>query len=361
MAENITSTTVNLNELAVSNAFKGYGTDNSNVVPENTPYTASIGWMDALASGAAARRVKSVLEYKEDCTTGDGYIVIGKEAYTTLPEDTGGACCYRPSLEMEAKQYLAKPARICMERCYTEDELDTLKDRKVLPIDANPLALTGTNWYERDIQEFSNLATMFLERTVALGQKDISAPLLRPFPGLLDVINKESTITLDGSNLLSTIKTIDCTDSFVQGDWLVLGNAIGIKAFNQAMATFSEKAGYTPGFKYQTQEFKSAIFSLESMTTELWILDLNKVGLILDGAPTFNLNELTARETYSDSDPCYQVCVQFKRRGFVFSTGLNSVFRVQNVGVGVDCASVIGRFAPLANQFTLIPSFENEA
>lgn len=334
----------------------GRGVDNSDTTAELSEIEG-YEWINDLVQSPATQRVTSNLQVEKNCDTGELEIVVGKQGYTTSLIDDTTECCWENKMSMFGKLWTASLYELCFKDCFTRKQWVMLEMAGRRSIDANVLKINATNYFEEREELNRRIFAFLTARNILLGQTDVSGNGLKPAAGVLDFIARNSTISIDGSDMMGTVQTVMCNVDRLGGKWLVLGNKIGIDEFRMALERYSQATNRQVSDNFTLRVVSGIDFDFEKNQTELWLINLNDTGLLLQHP--VNNPEIVMDNTFG-SDPtvedCYAICNRMFNYFTVFSRGYNGFMRITGITPVNACVSELGRFAHLINADTFAPA-----
>lgn len=317
-------------------------------------------WLAYLINGSASRRFRNAIVVQVD----DGNeckfrFKIGDQANLVPVTIDGTPCCVKLP-EMEGRSFYADMMEICTEDCMDSDRMFMLQQisGQQLNMQPNVLDLKGTDAYQRRIDLLRRVEVFQFAREVLFGEKDVFGDGLTPALGIQELLSHASVVNQDGTNLIGAILAVDCFLKAFPGDWLVLGNRFAIDALNTTLDQIRTETGRSllTGLKTGTVD----MYDLhDDWTSDLVLLNLDHVGIMgnnlrLDPNASTIETEQTIRDDQS-LGACKTICNRIRRRFAVVTDDYNSVIRITNVALPVECLPVVGRIANRVGIETMLP------
>lgn len=291
--------------------------------------------------------------------------------WTTDPEDTGEECCWVP-LKFD-KCCSTTPLNIlCLKDCDSVFNKLVKRDLNVTSRTAmEGIARAGESveTVERRIAKLS--FAFFQAQTAILGMDDTYANPLKPFHGLMQVLENPAIQTLYAYDILGVFEELGCRlDVLGYLDGFVIWVHPLIKASIDAVVTKGQNGEYPAGWsKSNGLRFKGipirgdkrVPIDLTSMTGEAWLLDENSVGLFM--ASNFMVTDRFIFDTSIEhvTDKCGANCTYYYNYGGAFGNNANRLAKIVGLPVNNACGSVIGDLEGLIVPTTLIPAGVVEA
>lgn len=201
--------------------------------------------------------------------------------------------------------------------------------------------------------------------TVILGTMNTSDNIVKPFHGLLEVLQNDAVISIDGSNLLAAFDSLRCRLAVLGGTgWKFAIHPLLYRTLDEVVRPDERgnlPSGWTRSgetFRFDGIEFiqdKLVPVDLEEMTGDIWLIDGESTGLFL-GYNVGNEKEISKDFTeQSLEDGCGQFCYYLYNYGTVANNNANRIMVISNVPVSSACTE-IADLASLINPTTLVPA-----
>lgn len=201
--------------------------------------------------------------------------------------------------------------------------------------------------------------------TMILGTRATSDNIVKPFHGLLEVMQNDAVISMSGANILGAFDSLGCRLDVLGGDgWVFALHPLIMNAL-RAVVVADERGNYPNGWSRSgdTLRFKGHGFiedklvpiDMENLTGDIWILDGSAVGAFLG----YNIgNEMEIRNDFTEQskeDGCAQLCTYLYNFGTVASNNANRIMVISNVPISSACTQ-IADLASLIVPTTLVPA-----
>lgn len=324
----------------------------------NTPMTTKM-------RAAASRGLGSL---HKDAKTGEWVLEFPYTVGTLPPDDTTGACCWVP-LEI-AKCGGKVPLRLlCLKDC--ENIMDDLinKNRTGGSNDLlNVFLRPGETVKDARVRMAKNSMAFFTAYNMINGTINGGTTHLKPFHGLLEVLESADVIKKDGANILGAFDSLACRWSVLGGGNYIIAvhplTKMGIEAVIVEGKNNKLPAGWTRNG--DALSFRGAPVIADKVvpvdvtkgTGEAWILEANSVG-------TYMATDLIPAEPYiyhdftSTNDPakgCAGKCDYYYNLGTVFNTNPNHLAVVHSIPLSANCqGDTLFGFDKLISPDTLVP------
>lgn len=205
----------------------------------------------------------------------------------------------------------------------------------------------------------------YLAHTAILGTSATSDNITKPFHGLLEVLQNDAIISLDGSNIAAAFASLSCRLDVLGGsDYVFALNPLIYGTLLREIVP-NEYGQYPADWSRNGDElrFKGIGFLRDKLvpvnmtagTGDIWLLSGDAVGLFFG----FNLsNPYEIRNDFTEqtkADGCGQVCTYLYNFGTVANNNANRIMVISGVPISSACTE-IADLAGLINPKTLIPA-----
>lgn len=199
--------------------------------------------------------------------------------------------------------------------------------------------------------------------TVILGTTGTSDNIVKPFHGLLEILQNNAVVSVSGSNILAAFASIGCRLDVLGGsEWNFAVNPLIYRSIEEVVVPDANgvlPAGWTKdgGLKFNGIGFiqdKLVPVDMTNMTGEIWLVDGEATGLFL-GYNVGNEKEIEDFTEQTKANGCGQVCHFLYNYGTVANNNANRVMVISGVPVSSACTE-IADLAGLINPGTLVPA-----
>ena len=275
----------------------GIGTDYSDNSPAN-PFQNVFPLVSWLMNTPASRKMQGAMNRgawsvtkKED---GKFYIQLPFTYGTAEPKSTQGECCWVP-LDLAKCGSNAPLALLCLKSC--EPIMDSLVN-ETRKIKANDMVCYFQREGEtiKEAQKRMDLISMayFTAINVILGTMSTGTPTLKPFHGLLEVMENKAVIKIVGTNVLSAFDSVGLRLAALgDGDYKFACHPLVLEGIKSVIVPGKFNGEYPDGWtrNKETGEvaFKGHGFIADKLvpcditkgTGDVWVLEGNTVGLVM--------------------------------------------------------------------------------
>lgn len=299
---------------------------------------------------------------------GGYYILLPTTIYTTPPEDTSGACCWVP-FDIGKCNGRVPLSMLCLQDC--NDIFDNFINMARYP-GGNDLTSYFQNPGESVKDARKRMARLsmafFTAYNVINGTMDSSTDVLKPFHGLLEVLENPAVLHVEGTNVLGAFETLACRLAALDGgNYAIAVNQMtyrGISSIikpgrNGQLPEGWTKNGDTISFMgINFIQDKTVPVDFDNGTGEAWVIDGETTGLFL-GTGLYPTDAFIRESFAHNNDPaqgCAVECTYYYNYGTVFNTNSNRLLVIQNIPLATNCTgSALQGLEGLYNPNTLVP------
>lgn len=283
--------------------------------------------------------------------------------YTLEPSNSGDDCCW--TIPDFAKCAGKVPLNfVCLKDC------DSIFDKMVYDrlridsrIDLEGFARDGETLAEVENRIRHLWMGFYTLHTVILGTMATSDNIVKPFHGLLEVLQNPAVISISGANILGAFDSVACRLAVLGGNFVFALNPLIYNSLEEVIVP-DERGVYPAGWSRQNGRLrfrghgfitdKLVPVDMDNLTGEIWVLDGSAVGAFL----AYNIgNEMEIRDDFTEkskADGCGQLCTYLYNFGTVANNNANRLMIITNVPVSSACTE-IADLASLINPTTLVP------
>jgi len=286
--------------------------------------------------------------------------------WTLEPSNQGTDCCW--TLPDFAKCSGSVPLyMLCLKDC------DNIFDRMVFDrlrindrTDLAGIARSGETLEEVNERIRKLWFTFYLMHTAILGTSDTSDNIVKPFHGLLEVLQNEAVISLAGANPLAAFESLACRLAVLEGreNFVLATHPLIYESLDEMIVP--DERGQLPrgwargadGLTYKGMRFiqdKLVPVDLANGTGDIYVLAGDSVGAFFafDMATPYEIRDDYTEQTLADG--CGQMCTYLYNYGTVASNNANRVAVISGVPISSACTEIYD-LAGLINPKTLIPA-----
>ena len=292
---------------------------------------------------------------------------VPKTVWSTEPTDTSEQCCWIAP-EFDKCGTSAPLNLLCIKQC--EDIQDVFMDRIVRFGETGAiegLTRQGETIAQAKMEWLRYSMAFFTARNIWLGIDNTYTPTLKPFHGVLSLMENPAVTHIDGTNILMAFEQIACRLAILEGGryWFAL-NPITYDAVEAAVYP-DENGRYPDGWRKENGRltFKGIEFvsdkvvpvDTEAGTGEIWMLDDDTVGgwMMTDLAPTNDFMRVSGSDYGDATKACGAECTYLYNMGTTFATDANKLAVITDVPVRAACQNAVAELAALVAPTTLIP------
>ena len=286
--------------------------------------------------------------------------------YTLEPVNSGDDCCW--TIPDFAKCSGEVPmSMVCLKDCnniFDDMVYERLRiDRRV---SLEGFAREGETLDSVDNRIRHLWMAFYTFHTVILGTMSTSDNIVKPFHGLLEVLQNDAVISISGANILAAFDSIGCRLDVLGGNgWVFAVNPLIYRSVEEAVRP-DERGNLPAGWGRDANgrltfhgigfiDDKLVPVDLEEGTGDIWLIDGEATGMFL-GYAVGNEKEIDKDFTeQSKADGCGQMCYYLYNYGTVANNNANRVMVISGVAVSSACTE-INDLAGLINPTTLVPA-----
>ena len=296
----------------------------------------------------------------------DWVMEVPGTVYTLAPANSGSDCCW--TIPDFAKCASEVPLNfVCLKDC------DSIFDTMVYErLRINQRArLEGFAREGETLEQVENRIrhlwmAFYTMHTVVLGTSNTSDNIVKPFHGLLEVMQNDAVISVSGANILAAFDSIGCRLDVLGGsNWVFALNPLMYRSLEDAIvpdANGNLPSGWSRGndgrLRFHGIGFiddKLVPVDMTNMTGDIWLIDGDSTGMFL-GYSIGNEKEIANDFTEQTlENGCGQMCHYLYNYGTVANNNANRVMVISDVPVSSACTE-IADLAALINPTTLVPA-----
>ena len=295
----------------------------------------------------------------------DWVMEVPGTVYTLAPANSGSDCCW--TIPDFAKCALEVPLNfVCLKDC------DSIFDSMVYErLRINQRArLEGFAREGETLEQVENRIrhlwmAFYTMHTVILGTSNTSDNIVKPFHGLLEVMQNDAVISVSGANLLAAFDSIGCRLDVLGGsNWVFALNPLMYRSLEDVVVpdvNGNLPSGWTRvngRLRFHGIGFiddKLIPVDMQNMKGDIWLIDGDSTGMFL-GYSIGNEKEISNDFTEQTlENGCGQMCHYLYNYGTVANNNANRVMVISGVPVSSACTE-IADLAALINPTTLVPA-----
>lgn len=298
---------------------------------------------------------------------GKWVIEVPRSIWTELPVSTETECCWQP-FDFAKCAGNVPLNLLCLKDC------DSITDELVygnLPVGATVPGLSGARENIAAVnRRIARLSMAFLTaQNIILGRDNTYTDVLKPFHGLLAVMENPAVATIYGAHVLSAFDSVACRLALLGGTADSYVYAMNPLVY-QTLLTYIRPGQYGDlpfGWTRNGDEIRfrgSAIIQdrmvpvdLNDGTGEVWLLSSDAVGayMMTDLMPADAFIKQSGHQAGTIEQGCGSDCTYYYNLGTTFNNNANKVMRIVDVPFSGVCAAAISDLGGLIMPQTLIP------
>jgi len=270
---------------------------------------------------------KQVREYTDDTGKLVRKIVVGGRIWTEVPEVSDDACCWTTP-GMAGCLTTTDLNYLCIKDCkdIIESVWEDMTSRG--PADATA-PFGGSNETQERRNQVLTWFKWFVYRNMVLGTPDVSGNNLKPFHGLLEFMESDYVLSINGASLLAAMEQVRCQLKHLQGNWVIGAHPLVADDVQQAVTA----SGLN--IRVLRQDFLPV--DPETGKTELVLVSLESMGAILSHRID---NPMYRHQIIPSTDPtqgCMVECDTYGLMGGLFLRDFNGLIKITDVDLTGSC------------------------
>lgn len=308
-----------------------------------------------------------------DSSTSELNVVLPFEVGTTLPESTQGECCWTP-LDL-AKCGSQVPLKLlCLKDCgKILDNLVYSKKRFGSNDLTGYFAREGETVKEARERMAKLSMAYFTAYNIINGTTSTGTAVLKPFHGLLEVMEDATVIKILGTNILASFDSLGCRLATVGGTngsydvvfavhpltYLAISEAVVPGKNGQLPSNWSKDA--QGNIKFMGHSFiqdKTVPVDVTKGVGDVWMIDGGSTGVVMGTtlSPSEDFIKRTFATTDTPSDGCATECTFYYNFGAVFNTNSNRLAVITDLPLSSAClGTTLDGLDSLISPQTIIP------
>lgn len=330
-----------------------------------------LDWLMQTSMSAVLRRTarSGLAQMYKDQETGEWMLMLPYTVYTLPPASTAGACCWVP-FDI-AKCAANAPLRLlCLKDCYSLFDKLVNKIRRAGSNDlTNYFLRPGETVQEARVRMARLTMAYMTARNVILGVSDAGTETLKPFHGLLEVMENPAVINIAGGNILQAMASLACRLNVLGGNtnfvmamhpliYTALQQVVVRDIYGRVPAGWTISANGDVRFMgIRIIQDKIMPIDLDNGTGDIWLIDGNTTGVFLGTnlMPTrdFINDEFTA--TDNPDDGCASECTYYWNFGTVANSNPNRLAVITGVPISTNCTESLAGLDNITQPTTPAP------
>ncbi len=304
--------------------------------------------------------------HKED---GKWMIEVPRTVWTMEPTSTENECCWQP-FDFAKCAGNVPVNLLCLKDC--ENLLDSFIGRSLTIPSGTPGIASEGETIEAVRKRVARMSMAFLTAyTVILGVDNTYTDILKPFHGLLAVMENPAVVAIQGASILSAFDSVMCRLSLLGYDNVVFAVNPVVYESIKAEIRPGQYGDLPVGWAYNSNgdlTFGGIRFikdrlvpvDLTTGTGEVWVLADDAVGVYLatDLMPADSFIKEDTTNGAAPANGCGADCTYYYNFGAAFGNNANKIMKIVNVPISGACAAAITDLGGLIMPNTLIPNVE---
>ena len=295
----------------------------------------------------------------------DWVMEVPGTVYTLEPANSGSDCCW--TIPDFAKCASEVPLNfVCLKDC--DSIFDTMVYERLRINQRARLegfAREGETLEQVESRIRHLWMAFYTMHTVILGTSTTSDNIVKPFHGLLEVMQNDAVISVSGANILAAFDSIGCRLDVLGGsNWVFALNPLMYRSLEDVVVpdvNGNLPSGWTRvngRLRFHGIGFiddKLIPVDMQNNTGDIWLIDGDSTGMFLGYSIG---NEMEISKDFTEQtleNGCGQMCYYLYNYGTVANNNANRVMVISDVPVSSACTE-IADLAALINPTTLVPA-----
>lgn len=300
-------------------------------------------------------------------TDGNYVIEIPRSFWSEIPTTSASECCWVP-FDFAKCAGNVPLNLLCLKDCIDiKDELTGMVTKFTQSY--APIANEGET-YEVVRKRVARLSMAFYTAyTMILGMDNAATGILKPFHGLMSLMENPAVVTIYGADVLAAFDSAACRLSLLGGDASQYVFAMNPVVYQGLLTKVrpGQYGEYPDGWTRSGDEIRFrgiqiiqdnlVPVDITAGTGEIWVLANDAVGayLMTDLQPADAFIKYSGHNATTPAEGCGNECAYYYNMGTTFNNNANKIMRIMDVPVSAACAAVIGDMGNLVMPQTLIP------
>ena len=283
-------------------------------------------------------------------STGKWNILLPQSVYTMPPEDTSGLCCWTP-FEIAHCGSMTDIDLLCLQDCSPILDKFINKDRQAGSNDLiNYFLQKGESVWDARLRMNRLSMQFFTEHNLILGLPGVGTTVLKPFNGLLSVLENPAVLQVSGSDVISGFKDVKCRYSVLGGmqgfvyavdplTYDAISEQVQPGKFNTLPDGWTKTGDILAYNGVPFIKSKKVPKDLTAGTGEAWVMHSSAVGAYL--GTDLQPGAEYIREGYTfTNDPgkgCASECINYYNYGTVAGTNPNLMMIIKDIPLSPNC------------------------
>lgn len=299
-------------------------------------------------------------------TEGQWVIEVPRGLWSLVPEASDTPeCCWQP-MDFAKCEGNIPLNLLCLKDC--EDIMSDLIGRN-LRFGADIAGLASARDTRNEVKRrVARMSMAFYTAITAIqGHTGVYTNILKPFYGLMQVMENPAVAAINGTNILSAFDQAYCRLQLLDGVVMFATNPITYQTILDVIVP-GQNGQYPMGWSRNGDEVtfhgmgfirdKLVPVDIENATGEVWGLNSDAVGLYLatNLMPGEEYIRVSGHMEQPLEDGCGSDCTYYYNLGAALANNANKILKIVDVPITGSCATVIGDLEGLVNPETLIPA-----
>lgn len=291
---------------------------------------------------------------------------IPATVYSLDPTDTSNECCWVP-FDLDKCASVVPLNLLCLKDC---ENLEDIFASRIARFNSNEtipgIANRGETLASAKLRMDKLSMAFFTARNIMYGLDGVYTKTLKPFHGLLAVMENPAVSHIDGTNIMEAFDLLGCRLAILGGNqWFavhpMIYAAIDAAIYPDERGNLPEGWSKDGGLKFYGRPFvqdPSMLLDPKAGTGEVWLIDDDTTGAFMatDLMPTEDfIRRSGVGDTVTPDNHCGAECMYMYNMGTAFAQDANKLAVITDVPVKAGCVDAIADLAGRVYPETLIP------
>lgn len=303
-------------------------------------------------------------------TNGELNIVLPWQVGTTLPEDTQGECCWTPmELAKCGSQVVLK--LLCLKDCDKILENFVWKKKRFGSNDLTGYFAQPGETVKQARERMAKLSmAYFTANNIINGTTTTGTSVLKPFHGLLEVMEQSSVIKTLGTNILASFDSLGCRLEVLGNygevvfalhplTYMALQEVVVPGKYDSELPTGWTKEGnelYYKGIRFIRDKILPV--DVTNAVGDVWMIDGSTTGAVMGTSlsPAEDFIRRTIATTDTPADGCATECTFYYNYGCTFNMNPNRLAVISKIPLSANCSgTTLDGLDALIQPQTIVP------
>ena len=304
--------------------------------------------------------------YVNQLDTSTWELKLPTQVWTEPPKNTGEECCWQ-SFDFAKCCGTVPMNLLCLKECGSVFDELVKRDVKVTDRQSLPGIANAGETQEAVERRIAKLSFAFFQAyTAILGLDNTYTDILKPFHGLLSVMENPAVMHMYCVDILSTFESLGCRIDALSGtntNFFIATHPVTYRAISNAVFK-GQDGDYPRGWSNNPLTFHGIPFvqdvhfpvDITNGTGEAWLIDGNTTGLFMASDLFVGNDFIKGSGVDTSVDGCGTECTYYYNYGAAFGMDANKLAVIADIPLDTACVNALGGLEGFINPTTLIPN-----